>query len=439
VGQPEIPQLEPAPRVQLGALIAAQALAVFNDNALRLALALAGIQSVTSGLTSPEARAAAAQTHAMRVFVVFTLPLALISIPAGVLADRTSKRSVIVGTKAVEFVLLLGAIPALAFDPGGGAVSLGILAALGVRAALLSPAKYGILPELLPEAQLSAGNGLLELWTFLGILGGTYAGGLLLGIAGGRMWVVAVVLAALAALGLVAALRIPPAAPPRASGGVVAAWRDAVAALRADRLLSIAVVGTVAFWTLGSLVSQDLLVYAKIVLGVPDAVAGVPLTTLAVGIGVGGVLAGRLARGVADAPLERGLIPLGAAGIAVVVLLLGLVSPALPLTLGLTLALGVASGLLAIPLNVLAQWRAPGHRRGAVIALSNTFVFSGVIAGSLGAGALGSLGISPAQILVVASAGAAAGAAAAFAAFPGALGALARRVAHGHAAGPTSH
>lgn len=424
--------------MQIGALIATQALAVFNDNALRLALALAGIQSVDAGLASTEARAAAAQTHAMRVFVVYTVPLALISIPAGVLADRIPKRSVIVATKVVELALLLGAIPALALDPAGGAVSLCILAALGVRAALLSPAKYGILPELLPEAQLSAGNGRLELWTFLGILGGTYAGGLLLGIAGGRLWVVAVVLAALAAFGLFAALRIPHAPAPRASGGVLAAWREAVAALRSDRPLSIAVVGTVGFWTLGSLVSQDLLVYAKVVLGAPDAVAGVPLATLAVGIGVGGVLAGRVARGVADAPLERGLIPLGAAGIAVTLLLLGLVSPALPLTLGLTLALGVASGLLAIPLNVLVQWRAPGHRRGAVIALSNTFVFSGVIAGSLGAGALGSLGLSPAQILIVASAGAAAGAAAGFAAFPGAAGALAQRLARGHAAGPTS-
>jgi acyl-[acyl-carrier-protein]-phospholipid O-acyltransferase/long-chain-fatty-acid--[acyl-carrier-protein] ligase len=438
VGQPEIPKLEPAPRVRIRALLAAQALAVFNDNALRLALALAGIASVTSGLTAPEARAAAAQTYAMRVFVVFTLPLALMSIPAGVLADRIPKRSVIVATKAVELGLLLAAIPALAFDPGGGAVPLAILAALGVRAALLSPAKYGILPELLPEAQLSAGNGRLELWTFLGILGGTYAGGLLLGIAGGRAWVVAAVLAALAGLGLVAALRIPRVAAPRARGGLVAAWRDATAALRADRLLSIAVVGTVAFWTLGSLVNQDLLVYAKVVLGLSDAVAAVPLAMLAVGIGVGGVLAGRIAAGVADAPLERGLIPLGAAGIAVVVLLLGLSSPALPLTLALTLALGVSSGLLAIPLNVLAQWRAPAQRRGAVIAVSNTFVFSGVIAGSLGAGALGSLGLSPAQILVVASAGAAACAAAAFAAFPGALRAFARRIVPGHGAGPES-
>jgi len=424
-----------APGARLRALIAAQFLAAFNDNALRIALALLGIESVTSGLQSSEARAAAAQTHTMLVFVVFTLPLTLMSIPAGVVADRVGKRSVIIATKAVELGLMLGAIPALLVDPSGGPVPLCILAAMGVRAALLSPAKYGILPELLPESQLSAGNGLLEMWTFVAILGGTYAGGLLVGLAGERPWTVAVVLTVLSAAGLAVALGVPRTTAPRATGGVVAAWRDAWSALRADRLLRVAVVGTVAFWVLGSLVSQDLLVYAKVVLGVPAAAASLPLTTLAVGIGAGGVLAGRVARGVSPEPLERGLIPLGAAGIAVLVLLLGLSSPGFALTLALMLVLGVASGLLAIPLSVLTQWRAPSHRRGAVIALSNTFVFAGVIAGSLSAGGLSQLGLSPTQILLAASAAAGAGAGAAIAVFPGAIAGLARRLARARSGG----
>jgi acyl-[acyl-carrier-protein]-phospholipid O-acyltransferase/long-chain-fatty-acid--[acyl-carrier-protein] ligase len=94
----------------------------------------------------------------------------------------------------------------------------------------------------------------------------------------------------------------------------------------------------------------------------------------------------------------------------------------------LMLPLGVASGLLAVPLNVLAQWRAPSQRRGAVIALSNTFVFAGVIGGSLGAGALARLGLSPTQILLAATVASGAGAAAAIAVFPGALSDLARRI-----------
>jgi acyl-[acyl-carrier-protein]-phospholipid O-acyltransferase/long-chain-fatty-acid--[acyl-carrier-protein] ligase len=87
--------------------------------------------------------------------------------------------------------------------------------------------------------------------------------------------------------------------------------------------------------------------------------------------------------------------------------------------------------LLAIPLNVLAQWRAPGHRRGAVIAFANTFVFTGMMAGSLGAGALSHLGFSPTQILVAASALGAIGAVAAVVLLPGALRELVRRLARG--------
>ena len=411
-------------------LLAAQFLAAFNDNALRLALVLLGIGSVTAGLAAPEAQAAA-QSRATLVFVVFTLPLTLMSIPAGVLADRVSKRSVIVATKAVELGLMLSLIPALGFDPAGGFVPLCILAFMGARAALLSPAKYGILPELLPEEQLSAGNGQLEMWTYLGILGGTYAGGPLVWLAGQRPWTIGVALAALSALGLVTALRVPRVAAAGARGGVVTAWADAWSALRADPLLRLSIAGTVVFWALAGVVSQDIVVYAKVVLRASDAAASLPLAALAVGIGAGSLLAGRLARGVAAAPLEYGLIPLGALAIAALVLLLGALGPGLGGTLALMLPLGVASGLLAIPLNVLAQWRAPGHRRGAVIAFANTFVFTGVMAGSLGAGALSQLGFSPTQILVAASAVGAIGAAAAVALLPGALPKLVRRIARG--------
>jgi acyl-[acyl-carrier-protein]-phospholipid O-acyltransferase/long-chain-fatty-acid--[acyl-carrier-protein] ligase len=428
-----VPRADATPTIagaRLWPLLAAQFLAAFNDNALRLALALLGIGSVTAGLAGPEAQTAA-QGRATLVFVVFTLPLTLMSIPAGVLADRVGKRSVIVATKAAELGLMLSAIPALGFDPAGGFVPLCVLGCMGARAALLSPAKYGILPELLPEERLSAGNGRLETWTYLGILGGTYAGGLLVWLAGARPWSIGVALAVLSALGLAAALWIPRVAAAGARGGVAAAWSAAWSALRADRLLRLAISGTVVFWALAGVVSQDIVVYAKVVLHASDAAASLPLAALALGIGAGSLLAGRLTRGVAAAPLEYGLIPLGALAIAALVLLLGVVGPGLAGTLVLMLPLGVASGLLAIPLNVLAQWRAPGDRRGAVIAFANTFVFTGVMAGSLGAGALSQLGFSPTGILVAASGVGALGAAAAVALLPGALRGLVRRIARG--------
>ncbi len=51
---------------------------------------------------------------------------------------------------------------------------------MGAQSALFGPAKYGILPEILPHNRLSQGNGLLQLWTFAAIVLGTAAAGLLL-------------------------------------------------------------------------------------------------------------------------------------------------------------------------------------------------------------------------------------------------------------------
>jgi acyl-[acyl-carrier-protein]-phospholipid O-acyltransferase/long-chain-fatty-acid--[acyl-carrier-protein] ligase len=175
---------DPAPAIALRAVVAAQFFGAFNDNALRIAVALLGVSSAIAALDSVEARTAAAQTRMTLAFVAFTLPLALISIPAGVLADRVSKRSVIVAMKALEIGLMLGASAALWADPSGGPLPLALLACMGAQSALFSPAKYGILPELLPERHLSRGNGLLEMWSFLAIIGGTYSGGLLVWWAG---------------------------------------------------------------------------------------------------------------------------------------------------------------------------------------------------------------------------------------------------------------
>lgn len=62
--------------------------------------------------------------------------------------------------------------------------------------------------------------------------------------------------------------------------------------------------------------------------------------------------------------------------------------------------LGLASALIFVPLNALIQWRAPNERRGSVIAFENTCVFTGILLGSLGAGALAQSGVSTTGIFL---------------------------------------
>ncbi|BCA56298.1 putative fused MFS-type Permease and bifunctional Acyl-[acyl-carrier-protein]-phospholipid O-acyltransferase/Acyl-[acyl-carrier-protein] synthetase [Nitrospira sp. KM1] len=375
---------------RLRGLLIAQFCGAFNDNAWKLMVALLAIRQLASTMGPGPDFETASQTQTTKAFVVFTLPLALVSIFAGVFADRVSKRTVIILMKSVEMLLMTSATAALWINPAGGILPLVVLAGMGIHSALFSPAKYGILAELVPHEKLAAGNGRLEMWTFLAILTGTAAPGILLSLTGDSTWLAPLVLAGISVIGFSAAWTIPSVPPARAAGGLLDTLHGAWSALAADRMLRLAVAGNVFFWTIASLFAQNILVYAKAVLGVSDWQSGLPLMMLSIGIGLGARLVGRLSQ----SRVEYGLIPLGATGVALILSSLGIFAPAFAVTLALMVVLGLSSALIFVPLNALIQWRAPAERRGSVIAFENICVFSGIMIGSLGAGALASGGVS---------------------------------------------
>ena len=92
---------------------------------------------------------------------------------AGQLADRFSKRSVLIATKSLEIVAMVSGLAA--FFLGNITAMIVVLFFMGAQAALYSPAKYGCLPELLPDRDLSRGNALIEMSTFLAIIIGGVA------------------------------------------------------------------------------------------------------------------------------------------------------------------------------------------------------------------------------------------------------------------------
>ncbi len=383
----------PAPSRPLAGLLVAQFFGAFNDNAFKILVALLALGSVAG------ADEAAKQLQTTIAFVVFTLPLMLGSLPAMALGDRVEKRDLIVKTKALEVVLMALGTWALWATPTGWQ-TYAVLAGMGLQSALFAPGKYGILPELLPHERLSAANGRLEAASFLAIILGTAAGGVLLEATGAQVWIAGALLTTLAVAGFVAALAVPRSAPvttPAEPFGVVlrSSWR----VLRGDRTLWLATLGSVAFWGLASLLGQDVLVYGKQVLGYPDRYAGVPYALFAIGVGAGALLAGRWSRG----KVEVGLIPLGALGLGLGTALFGLLVPGPVGTFVLMAVLGVASGFVVVPLNALVQWRAPAARRGAIIALVNCLSFAGILAGNLGCLLLSAAGFDSAAILLVAA------------------------------------
>ncbi|MCK5940598.1 MAG: MFS transporter [Planctomycetes bacterium] len=377
----------------LAALLTAQFFGAFNDNAFKMIVVLLGLAAVEG---SGEVEKQGVTTLAM---IVLTLPLMLGSLPAMVVGDRVSKRRLIVWTKAAELLLMALGSYALWAQPQGWLPYV-VLGGMGLQSALFAPGKYGLLPEVLPHERLTAANGKLEAASFLAIILGTVAGGLMLENVGEHVWVAGVILTALSSVGFAAALRLPHV--PASGGGEPAtvvlrgAWR----AVRGDRTLWLATLGTVAFWSIASLLGQDVLVYGKQVLAFPDDLAAVPYALFAIGVGAGSLLAGRIAKG----KVETGLIPLGAIGLAVTTAAMGVFVPGRTGTFVLMTLLGVASGFVVVPLNSLVQWRAPADRRGAIIALVNMLSFAGMILGNFGCLGLAQLGCDSATILLVAAA-----------------------------------
>jgi acyl-[acyl-carrier-protein]-phospholipid O-acyltransferase/long-chain-fatty-acid--[acyl-carrier-protein] ligase len=381
----------------LRGLLIAQFFGAFNDNAWKLMVALLAIRQATAQMTPGPELEAAAQTQTALAFIIFTLPLVLLSLVGGTLADRLSKRTVIISIKVVEVLLMSAGTVALWVNPAGGILPLIVLCGMGAHSALFAPSKYGILPELIPHERLAAGNGLLEIWTFAAILTGTATAGFLLQSAGDQLWMAPLTLAALSVVGLVAAFDVPRVSPARTTGGVGSTLRGAWAAIQAERLLRLAIPGEIFFWTIASLFAQNVLVYAKAILHLSDAMSGLPLTLLSVGIGIGAMLVGRLSQN----RIEYGLIPLGATGASIALALLGALTPPLFETFLVLGLLGVSCSFIFVPLNAILQWRSPPDRRGAVISFSNTCVFTGILLGSLAGGSLANAGLSTSSIFLV--------------------------------------
>ena len=370
------PATDASPESQRGfwALIATQFQGAFSDNVLRYLLL--GIV-VSAGIADDTGNRLVSV-----IMLLFSLPFILFSMSGGYLADRYSKRSVTIGTKFMEIGSMLIATAGLALH--SLPIELTGLALVATQAALFGPSKYGLLPELLPEKRLSWGNGVIELGTFLAIITGTVTGGVLADRFHGREVYGGYVLLMLACIGAITSLgidRVPAAAPGKIFRlNFIGDLGANVRLMRQDRPLFLAVLGNTYFWFLGALLMSTVLVYGKYVLHVSTEKSAYLNASLAIGIGVGSLIAGYLSAN----KIEYGLIPLGSIGITAITLALGFFHGGFTGVAVLLAALGFFSGFFAVPVNALVQHRPQPDQKGGVIAATNllSFVGTGVAAGA---------------------------------------------------------
>jgi acyl-[acyl-carrier-protein]-phospholipid O-acyltransferase/long-chain-fatty-acid--[acyl-carrier-protein] ligase len=375
-------------------LLLTQFLGATNDNVLRWLVIGLGKQYVDSGRITLDVSTVLAFGSAC-----FLLPYLLLAAPAGYLADRFSKRRVIVWCKVAEIVIMT--LAGLAIWIGNVPLMFLVVAMIGSQAALFGPAKLGSIPEMLRPSKISSANGLLGLMTVVAVAWGTAIGNWLSSpqITGAlgqeRWWLSALVLVGIATAGWITSLLIMPlraAAPERMFPWDMATQtiRD-VKVLAADRALLRIALGIMFFWSLGLLVQLNTDQFGfEHGFHDPRQVSAL-LAALIVGVGLGSVLAGVWSGG----KVELGIVPLGAGGLAISALLLftvegELIDPSQDYTWSyiaactLLVMLGISSGLFDVPLAAFMQDRSPADHRGSILAASNFLTFGGMLLASGG-------------------------------------------------------
>lgn len=372
-------------------LIVTQFQGAFNDNAVKFL-----VFYLVLDMNLPEGQR---QVFFLLIGALFALPFILFSMTGGFLADRFSKRSVTIGTKVFEVGVMLFTIYGLLCR--SLPLEFASIFLISTQAALFGPSKYGLLPELLPEKELSWGNGIIEMGTFFAAISGQVASGWLALHYRARPAIAGAALLGFTVFGLVTSLgisRVPRANPLRKfrRNPLGDLWTQ-IGLMRKDRVLGWAVLGNTYLFYLAALLQFTIIVYGHDVLHINDIQISYLQAAIGIGIGVGSLAAGYLSGG----KIEYGLIPLGALGITVFSFLTsrpGLSTWHVGTYLGL---IGFFGGFFAVPLGALMQHRPSPERKGGVLAAANLLSFIGI---SLAAGAYylmaAAFHLSPARIFL---------------------------------------
>jgi acyl-[acyl-carrier-protein]-phospholipid O-acyltransferase/long-chain-fatty-acid--[acyl-carrier-protein] ligase len=364
-------------------MTATQFLGAFNDNVFKqLVLLICAGYVATHQLESDPY-----QTLAQAMFAV---PFVLFSGFAGWLSDRNSKRTIIVLCKIAEIVVMLAGVAVfLAGDAGSLTLIILLLAVLflmGTQSAYFGPAKYGILPEMLDGEDLPAANGVIQMTTFLAIIFGTAAAGFAKQWFEEQLWAVSGLCVMIALIGTATSLlvRRTPVADPETplSASSLAIDRETWNMLMADRTLRGVLLVSSLFWLLGGVTLPALNAFGKIQMGYPDDRTSLLAACVGIGIAAGCAIAGKLSR----KRVNFHLATVGAWGMVATfsgmafLPLLELPAEATEWTARLVLvAVGLFSGMFAVPLQVYLQARPPQDQKGRMIGAMNLVNWIGIL------------------------------------------------------------
>ncbi len=382
-----------------------------NDNLFKFALTV----MVTYQLSVSWLPAAQA---GLVIGALFILPFLLFSATCGQLADKYEKTQLIRMVKNLEIGIM--AFAAWGFWAGQVPLLLGCVFLMGLHSTLFGPVKYAYLPQVLNERELTGGNGMVEMGTFVAILLGNVAGGLLVALPDIGHTAVALACLVLAVLGRLSAQAIPTQAPTAPQLRIhwnpfSETWRNLQLA-REQVAVFRSLLGISWMWFFGAVFLANFPAFAKEVLHGNEHVASLLLLVFSVGVGAGSLLCEKLSH----RHVEIGLVPVGAIGMTVFAIDLYFATRHLPMAgdaaLGISaflsqpghwrvlldlLLVSLFVGLYSVPMYALIQLRSAPTHRARIIAANNILNALFMIASSVIVGLLLGAGCSIPQIFLL--------------------------------------
>ena len=290
-------------------LFCTQFLGAFNDNVFRFALIIF-VTFTVAERTGTDTRMLVVMTGGL-----FVLPFFLFSALAGQIADKYEKSQLIRHIKTAEVIVMgMGAVGFWLEDLN---VLLTVLFFMGAQSTFFGPLKYGILPQHLEESELTGGNGLIQMGTYVAILVGGMTGGMLAGVDEIGPGIVISCVIALAVLGRISASFIPLASASAADiridfNPARSTWRILVDAA-ADRAVFTIILLISGFWFVGATYLSIVPTFGKELLHANEQAVTLLNAAFTVGIGTGSLLCERFSR----SRIELGLVPLAALGLSI--------------------------------------------------------------------------------------------------------------------------
>ncbi|HEX5372392.1 MAG TPA: MFS transporter [Aquabacterium sp.] len=386
-----------------------QFLGAGNDNLFKFAFTVLVTYQLQLSWLKPE-------MAGLVIGALFILPFVVLSASAGQWADKYDKATIMRSIKLLEIAIM--GLAAWGFFTLTVPILLLCVFLMGVHSTLFGPVKYAYLPQHLSPAELTGGNGMVEMGTFVSILLGNLTGGLLMSLGPQGAHYTALACLGVAVLGWWVSRSIPPS-PSSAPNlqinwnPVSETWRNLQLAYQYPSVFR-SLLGISWMWFFGAVFLSQFPSFARDVLGGDTHVASLLLVVFSIGIAVGSLWCERLSH----RHVEIGLVPIGAVGMTVFAFDLYQTTAGMHRQPGADLLtvtafvadhrhwrvmadlslLAFSAGLYSVPMYALIQLRAQPSHRARIIAANNILNALFMIVSSLGAGAMLSAGFSISEV-----------------------------------------